>query len=86
MAGTSSERWRVLYEISHLFNSPVYAFDEILEIILDMAIRISTLGDSRMVARPLAPVRMIACASPAFLQRQGTPVSPAELRDYPFIS
>ena len=34
-------RWRVLYEISTLFNSPTYSFTEILEIILDMAIQIS---------------------------------------------
>ncbi len=59
---------------------------DLLEEGFDMAIRISALGDSRMVARPLAPVRMIACASPAFLERHGTPVSPAELRDFPFIS
>jgi len=36
-----SDRWRVLYEISTLFNSPLYSFEEILEIILDMAIRIT---------------------------------------------
>ncbi len=35
------ERWRVLYEISQLFNSPIYDFEEILEIILDMAIQIT---------------------------------------------
>jgi Nif-specific regulatory protein len=35
------DRWRVLYEISSLFNSPVYSFEEILEIILDMAIHIT---------------------------------------------
>ncbi len=34
-------RWRVLYEISSLFNSPVYGYEEILEIILDMAIKIT---------------------------------------------
>lgn len=52
----------------------------------DMAIRISTLGDSRMVARPLASVRLIACASPAFLEKHGAPRYPTELRDHPFIS
>ena len=36
-----SDRWQVLYEISSLFNSPVYTFEEILEIILDMAIKIT---------------------------------------------
>ena len=37
----AEDRWRVLYEISSLFNSPVYSFEEILEIILEMAIRIT---------------------------------------------
>ena len=37
----ASDRWRVLFEISSLFNSPVYSFEEILEIILEMAIRIT---------------------------------------------
>ena len=40
-SGDTKDRWRVLYEISTLFNSPVYTFEEILEIILDMAIRIT---------------------------------------------
>ncbi len=39
--GTVDDRWRVLYEISNLFNSPGYSFDEILEIILDMTIKIT---------------------------------------------
>ncbi|RMG09353.1 MAG: diguanylate cyclase [Planctomycetota bacterium] len=37
----AADRWRVLYEISSLFNSPVYTFEEILEIILSMAIKIT---------------------------------------------
>src|SRR5207237_1645657 len=37
----ADDRWRVLYEISNLFNSPVYNFEEILEIILDMTIKIT---------------------------------------------
>jgi Nif-specific regulatory protein len=38
---SADDRWRVLYEISNLFNSPIYNFDEILEIILDMTIKIT---------------------------------------------
>jgi len=34
-------RWRVLYEISRLFNSPISRFDEILELIVDESIRIT---------------------------------------------
>jgi DNA-binding transcriptional LysR family regulator len=45
----------------------------------DVAIRIGTLPDSGLVARSLAPYRMMVCASPAYLQRRGTPRSPDEL-------
>jgi diguanylate cyclase (GGDEF)-like protein len=38
---STDDRWRVLYEISTLFNSPIYTYEEILEIILDMGIRIT---------------------------------------------
>jgi len=45
----------------------------------DLAIRIrSQLADS-LVARPLAPVRLVVCASPAYLERHGTPRTPADL-------
>lgn len=40
-AAEVESRWRVLYEISTLFNSPVYTFDEILELILDRAVQIT---------------------------------------------
>ncbi|WP_423173903.1 LysR substrate-binding domain-containing protein [Stenotrophomonas maltophilia] len=45
----------------------------------DVAVRIGTLTDSRLVARRLAPSRRLLCASPAYLQAQGTPVRPVDL-------
>ncbi|MDE1181691.1 LysR family transcriptional regulator [Paraburkholderia sp.] len=45
----------------------------------DMAIRIGTLTDSTLIAQKLADVRMIACCSPTYKRRRGTPESPAEL-------
>jgi len=45
----------------------------------DVAVRIGRLPDSSLIARRLAPVQMIACASPAYLQQHGTPQSPADL-------
>ncbi len=45
----------------------------------DMAIRIGALEDSTLVARTLAPVRMVACCSPDYLQGRGAPATPAEL-------
>src|SRR5262245_14310399 len=39
----------------------------------DLAIRIGRLRDSSMVARRLAPCRMVLCASPSYLAQRGTP-------------
>lgn len=45
----------------------------------DVAIRIGNLPDSSLIARKLAPYRMIACASPGYLAAHGTPRTPAQL-------
>lgn len=45
----------------------------------DVAVRIGTLTDSRLVARRLAPSRRLLCASPVYLEAHGTPVRPADL-------
>lgn len=42
----------------------------------DLAIRIAELQDSSLAARKLAPNRRVVCASPSYLRRHGTPVSP----------
>jgi DNA-binding transcriptional LysR family regulator len=48
----------------------------------DLAIRIGALADSSMVARRLAPCRMIACAAPSYLKMRGTPRTLAQLADH----
>lgn len=45
----------------------------------DMAIRIGDLEDSSLIARRIAPARLVACASPTYLQRHGTPHHPGDL-------
>jgi DNA-binding transcriptional LysR family regulator len=45
----------------------------------DLAVRIGDLADSGLVARRVAPVRIVACASPDYLARAGTPAHPDEL-------
>ncbi|TDY26848.1 LysR family transcriptional regulator [Paraburkholderia sp. BL6665CI2N2] len=45
----------------------------------DASVRIGRLPDSSLVARPLKPYRMRACASPAYLARAGTPRTPEDL-------
>ena len=46
---------------------------------VDVAIRIGGNDDSRLVRRVLAPHRLVTCASPAYLEKHGTPRAPADL-------
>lgn len=46
---------------------------------IDIAIRQAILPDSDLVARTLAPDRRVLVASPAYLERHGTPAKPADL-------
>ena len=48
----------------------------------DMALRIGKLEDSSMVARRLAPLDRVICASPAYLERHGEPMSLEALRSH----
>lgn len=48
----------------------------------DLAVRIAELRDSSLIARPLAPVRHVLCASPDYLRRHATPRTAAELADH----
>ena len=51
----------------------------------DMSIRIGALPDSSLIARRLAPVRLVTAASPDYLQRRGTPQTPADLASHEAI-
>ncbi|HEY8025419.1 MAG TPA: LysR substrate-binding domain-containing protein [Burkholderiaceae bacterium] len=46
---------------------------------VDVAIRLGALPDSDLVATRLAPIARLACASPAYLKKFGTPASPSDL-------
>ncbi len=48
----------------------------------DLAIRIANLPDSSLIARRLAPIRALLCASPAYLERCGNPQIPTELTQH----
>lgn len=52
---------------------------DLLEDGTDLAIRIGQLADSSLVARRLAPCRVILCAAPSYLAAHGTPAHPADL-------
>lgn len=45
----------------------------------DLAIRVAKLPDSSLIARKLAPVRSLLCASPDYLARHGVPEKAADL-------
>lgn len=47
---------------------------------VDLALRIGTLPDSSLVAVPVGVIRRVVCASPAYLQRFGTPQGLADLQ------
>ncbi|HEX3635462.1 MAG TPA: LysR substrate-binding domain-containing protein [Paraburkholderia sp.] len=46
---------------------------------VDCVIRIGTLDDSSLVARPIGSVRMCICAAPAYLEQMGEPATPDDL-------
>jgi DNA-binding transcriptional LysR family regulator len=49
---------------------------------VDLVLRTGELADSVLVARKLADLHRIICAAPAYLERHGTPKTPAELLDH----
>jgi len=48
----------------------------------DMAVRIGVLRDSTLLARRLGSTQLVACASPEYLARNGTPQHPSELEGH----
>lgn len=60
----------------------VSLIDRVVDIVeegFDLAIRISRSGSTQLAARKLASSRNIACASPDYLRRRGTPTTPTDL-------
>lgn len=54
-------------------------FENIVEEGIDLAVRIGNLPDSGLVARRVATVRRVTCASAQYLKRHGIPSHPSEL-------
>lgn len=48
----------------------------------DVTLRIAELESSSLIARKIAPIDRVVCASPAYLERHGTPAHPRELRNH----
>jgi DNA-binding transcriptional LysR family regulator len=53
---------------------------------VDVALRVTRAPDPGLVARRLASVGMVACASPAYLKRHGVPRRPEDLADHRTLS
>ena len=59
--------------------------DEIIDLVgggFDLALRISALKDSSLIARRLCEVRRLVVGAPAYFDRRGRPTHPAELTDH----
>ncbi len=46
---------------------------------IDVAVRIAQLADSSLIAARVGAVRLVTCASPAYLKANGTPRTPSDL-------
>ncbi|OGB20541.1 MAG: hypothetical protein A3I66_05670 [Burkholderiales bacterium RIFCSPLOWO2_02_FULL_57_36] len=61
------------------------ASDRVVDIVdegYDLAIRITDHPTATMVARKIAPVRWVTCASPEYLKRNGVPGTPQDLNNH----
>jgi DNA-binding transcriptional LysR family regulator len=54
-------------------------FVSLLEEHVDVAVRVGELPDSSMIATRVGLIRQVFCASPAYLNKRGTPKAPADL-------
>lgn len=62
------------------------SYQDLIENGLDIALRIGELQDSSMVARQVGSVRSTLVASPAYLQRAGSPTHPTELAQHALVA
>ena len=52
---------------------------DLIEDGFDVAVRVGELPDSSLIARQLAPCRMVVCGAPSYFEKHGTPRTPADL-------
>ena len=58
---------------------------DIVEDGIDIALRIGDLKSSSLIAKKIAPIRLVICASPDYLASNGTPNNPSDLADHCFL-
>ena len=59
---------------------------DLVEDHIDMAVRIGRLADSAMIATRVGSMRLVVCASPAFLAARGEPRQPEDLIHAPCVA
>lgn len=63
--------------------------DQMIDIVeqgIDVAVRIGDIPDSGLLSRKLAPHRLCAYASPAYLAKRGTPMHPNDLQGHDTVN
>ncbi|MDQ0317239.1 LysR family transcriptional regulator [Amorphus orientalis] len=60
-------------------------FVDLVEEGFDMAVRVSELADSSLIARKLAPLRLVVAASPELLKHHGRPSVPDDMAALPCV-
>lgn len=60
-------------------------FVDLVEEGIDVALRITTLSDSSLIARKISDMRHVICASPALIERVGRPETGEALRGMPCV-
>lgn len=58
---------------------------DLIEDQLDLVIRVGDLQDSSLIAVPFGKIRLVLCATKTYLERNGRPRTPDDLRNHPFI-
>lgn len=59
---------------------------DVVEDGFDVALRIGQLKSSSLIARKIAPIRMVVCASPSYLAKYGEPEKPEDLIQGHFLT
>lgn len=58
---------------------------DVVEEGFDVALRIGQLKSSSLIAKPVAPIRLVICASPDYLKKHGTPQIPEDLKHHRYL-